>query len=87
MLQNQFTDKHCLEKEKHLTENKEIQQALLSKIYSNSHPKKNTFEENNEEYDDPDKEDQLQPVMEETEEQIPKPVEIRKVKGWKLYNK
>jgi len=75
--------KESAKPEEHLPENKQMQQALLSKIYDRPHSKKEVSEENHSEYDDPDKEDQLPVTTEEVEEQIPQPPEIRKVKGWK----
>ena len=64
-----------------VTEDKEIQKTLLSKIYNAPHLKGEIFEENNEEYEDLDKEDQLQLSTDEMEEKIPHAIEIIKGDG------
>jgi DNA polymerase II small subunit len=62
---------------------KEIQSKLLSEIYSGK-LQINTSEETELEYDDPDKEDQIKiPDEEFKEEEVPRVIDIKKVKGWK----
>ena len=57
---------------------------MLSNIYSGELRYKASFEENGLEYDDPDKDDQIDISNEETEEVVmPQLIEIKKVKGWK----
>ena len=62
---------------------KEIQSKLLSEIYSGK-LQINVSEETELEYDDPDKEDQIKiPDEELKEEEVPRVIDIKKVKGWK----
>jgi DNA polymerase II small subunit len=64
--------------------NKELQNKLLSELYNPRFSLTQTLiEENDDKYEDPDKEDQLQPTEEPLTEQLPKPIEIKTVKGWK----
>jgi len=73
-----------------LLEEKEIQKKLLSNIYSSELQGEISFEETELEYDDPDKDDQIDlPDSETSEEEIVKPqvIEIKKVKGWKPKSK
>ena len=64
-------------------ENKEIQTKMLSSIYTNEIPKP-INDDNDLDYDDPDKTDQIKvPDEEINEPELPKIVEIKKVKGWR----
>jgi len=66
-----------------LVENKEIQTKMLASIYSGEMPQP-SLDDNDLEYDDPDKTDQIDLPDEETQEPVlPKIVEIKKIKGWK----
>jgi len=65
-------------------EKKELQKKMLSTIYGGELQPEMSFEENDLEYDDPDKDDQIHLPDGETEEiAIPQLIEIKKVKGWK----
>jgi DNA polymerase II small subunit len=67
-----------------LLEKKELQKKMLSTIYGDVLQPEMYFEENDLEYDDPDKDDQIYLPDERTEELvIPQLIEIKKVKGWK----
>ncbi len=67
-----------------LLEKKELQKKMLSTIYGDVLQPEMYFEENDLEYDDPDKDDQIYLPDEGTEELvIPQLIEIKKVKGWK----
>lgn len=68
---------------------KEIQKKMLSNIYGNEPRSKVFFEEKELEYDDPDKDDQIDISNRETEEEVvtPEVIEIKKVKGWKPKSK
>jgi len=68
---------------------KEIQKKMLSNIYGNEPRSKVFFEEKELEYDDPDKDDQIDISNGETEEEVVVPgvIEIKKVKGWKPKSK
>jgi len=67
-----------------LLEKKELQKKMLSTIYGGALQPEMYFEENDLEYDDPDKDDQIYLPDEGTEELvIPQLIEIKKVKGWK----
>jgi len=73
-----------------LLDEKEIQKKMLSNIYSGELQGEISFEETELEYDDPDKDDQIDLSERETlEEEIVKPqvIEIKKVKGWKPKSK
>lgn len=62
---------------------KELQKKMLSNIYGDMPQPKISSEESDLEYDDPDKEDQINIIDEETEDVVmPHVIEIKKVKGW-----
>jgi DNA polymerase II small subunit len=63
-------------------ENNQLQKMLLSRLYSGSFQKA-AGEESEEEYDDPDKDDQLTTETNGTDAPGLTTVEIKKVKGWK----
>jgi DNA polymerase II small subunit len=63
-------------------EEKEIQTKMYSEIFGGE-IKSVIIEENDFEYDDPDKEDQIKLPDEKIEETIPQVIDIKKVKGWK----
>ena len=70
-----------------IVENKELQTKMLSNIYGGEIPKP-IPEDNDLEYDDPDKEDQIDIPFEETQNlDTPKLIEIKKVKDWKPKSK
>ena len=74
-------------KQEEYTANKKVQQELLSKIYNTSYSKEK-FHEEDDEYDEIEKEDQLEELDEnETEEQVLHSIKIQKVKGWKPLSK
>ena len=65
-------------------EKKELQKKILSTMYGGVLQPETSFEENELEYDDPDKDDQISIPDEKIEEEaIPQLIEIKKVKGWK----
>jgi len=65
-------------------EKKELQKKILSTMYGGALQPEMSFEENEIEYDDPDKDDQIYIPDEKIEkEAIPLLIEIKKVKGWK----
>jgi len=65
-------------------EKKELQKKILSAMYGGVLQPETSFEENELEYDDPDKDDQIFIPDENIEEEtIPQLIEIKKVKGWK----
>jgi len=65
-------------------EKKELQKKILSTMYGGVLQPEPSFEENELEYDDPDKDDQISiPDEKIGEEAIPQLIEIKKVKGWK----
>ena len=65
-------------------EKKELQKKILSTMYGGVLQPETSFEENELEYDDPDKDDQISiPDEKIGEEAIPQLIEIKKVKGWK----
>ena len=67
-----------------LPEQKEIQSKTLSAIYGGELPSILRDEDHELEYDDPDKDDQIDLSEEETREpELPQVIEIKKVKGWK----
>jgi len=61
---------------------KEIQTKMFSEIFGGE-IQSITVEENDFEYDDPDKDDQIKLPEEKIEEAIPQIIDIKKVKGWK----
>jgi DNA polymerase II small subunit len=61
---------------------KEIQTEMFSEMYGGE-ILSITMEENDLEFDDPDKEDQIKLPEEKTEESVPQVIDIKKVKGWK----
>ena len=64
-------------------EKKEVQKRMLSTLYSGELQYKPS-EDTELEYDDPDKDDQIDIPAEETEEpEMPEVIKIKKVKGWK----
>ena len=63
-------------------EMKQLQSKMLSSIFSGE-LKPEISDELDLDYDDPDKDDQIKISEEEQEEIIPKPIDIKKVKGWK----
>ncbi|UCF49449.1 MAG: hypothetical protein JSU91_06805, partial [Thermoplasmatales archaeon] len=63
-------------------EEKEIQTKMYSEIFGGE-IKSVIIEENDFEYDDPDKDDQIKLPDEKIEETIPQVIDIKKVKGWK----
>ena len=66
-----------------IVENKELQTKMYSSIYSGEMPHP-SLDDNDLEYDDPDKTDQIDLPDEETLESVlPKIVEIKKIKGWR----
>ncbi len=65
-----------------LQEVKEIQSKMYSEIFSGE-IKSIISEENDFEYDDPDKDDQIKLPEEKIEESIPQVIDIKRVKGWK----
>jgi len=74
------TSKPCVDS----LEKKEFQKKILSTIYGGALQSEVSFEENDLEYDDPDKTDQVCLSDEEIEELVtPQLIEIKKVKGWK----
>ncbi|UCH71595.1 MAG: hypothetical protein JSW62_04145, partial [Thermoplasmatales archaeon] len=68
-------------------EKKELQSKVLSTMYHDELKSKHPSEEPELEYDDPDKEDQIDLPNEELQEMKPKIIEIRKLKGWKPESK
>jgi DNA polymerase II small subunit len=65
-------------------EKKEVQKKILSTMYGGVLQPETSFEENEIEYDDPDKDGQISIPDEKIEEEaIPQLIEIKKVKGWK----
>lgn len=65
-------------------DNKELQTKILSTIYGNRVTIPSPLDETDGEYDDPDKEDQIDLPPEEQEKAISIPtIDIKKVKGWK----
>jgi len=63
---------------------KELQKKILSAIHGGLLQPEMSFKENEIEYDDPDKDDQIFIPDENIEEEtIPKLIKIKKVKGWK----
>ena len=65
-------------------EKKELQKKILSTMYGGVLQPETSFEENELEYDDPDKDDQISIPDENMEEEaIPQLIEIKKIKGWK----
>ncbi len=63
-------------------EKKELQTKVLSDIYGDKPPYRPS-EDNDLEYDDPDKEDQIElPLQETPKEEMPNLIKIEKVKGW-----
>jgi len=65
-------------------EKKELQKKMLSTIYGGALQPEISFEENDLEYDDPDKDDQICLLDEEKEELVtPHLIKIKKIKGWK----
>jgi len=63
---------------------KEIQNKILSEMYDSKVPIKELFDE---EYEEIDKEDQLELDSEEIEQKSPYTIEIKTVKGWKPESK
>jgi len=61
---------------------KEIQTKMFSEIFGGE-IQSITLDDNDFEYDDPDKDDQIKLPEEKIEESIPKVIDIKKVKGWK----
>jgi len=61
---------------------KEIQTKMFSEMYAGEITSI-TIDENDFEFDDPDKEDQIKLPEEKIEESIPQVIDIKKVKGWK----
>ncbi len=69
--------------DKTVLETKEVQKRLLSQLYNPVHIiNPNTILEADDEYDDPDKDDQLQPKTEISHIPETKPVDISPVHGW-----
>lgn len=68
-----------------LLDKKEVQNKILSEIYNSNV----LIEEvsNNDEYDDPDTEDQLESDIKDIEKKVPQTLEITAVKGWKPLSK
>jgi len=65
-------------------EQKALQSKVLSTIYGGELPRTTSDEESELEYDDPDKDDQIDlPDKEMQEPELPQVIEIKKVKGWK----
>lgn len=65
-------------------EQKKIQTKMLSTIYGDQQLHKTKLEETENEYDDTDKEDTLDlTCAEQQKTETPKPIEIKKIKGWK----
>jgi len=65
-------------------EQKALQSKVLSTIYGGELPRTISDEESELEYDDPDKDDQIDlPDKEMQEPELPQVIEIKKVKGWK----
>ncbi len=65
-----------------LQEVKEIQSKMYSEIFSGE-IKSIISEENDFEFDDPDKDDQIKLPEEKIEDSIPQVIDIKRVKGWK----
>ena len=61
---------------------KEIQSKMFSEMFSGV-TQTITIDENDFEYDDPDKEDQIKLPEEKIEESVPQVIDIKQVKGWK----
>ena len=61
---------------------KDYQTKMLSNLYSGE-PKKELSFESEMEYDDPDKEDEIETTEETTGEVVPNVINLKKVKGWK----
>ncbi len=68
---------------KTVLENKEFQKKVLSTIYDSRVTALFPPEETDIEYDDPDKDDQIDLPSEEEQPTPIKPIDIKKVKGWK----
>ena len=65
-------------------EKKELQKKMLTTIYSESELKPELFDDDIEnEYDDPDKDDQINISDEPAEQKTIEKIDIKKVKGWK----
>ena len=62
---------------------KKFQSKMLSEIYKIGEINYNNSEETEFEYDDPDKDDQINLSEEEPEAAVPQVLDIKKVKGWK----
>jgi DNA polymerase II small subunit len=62
---------------------KKFQSKMLSEIYKIGEINYNNSEETEFEYDDPDKDDQINLSEEEPESAVPQVLDIKKVKGWK----
>lgn len=77
--------KEIPELDDNLLEKKEVQNKILSEIYNSNV----LIEEvsNNDEYDDPDTEDQLESDIKDIEKKVPQTLEITAVKGWKPLSK
>jgi len=64
-------------------EEKELQKKMLSNVYGNTLSYNTQTDENGLDYDDPDKDDQIElPSLETVESTMPRVIEIKKVKGW-----
>jgi DNA polymerase II small subunit len=61
---------------------KEIQTKMFSEMFGGETPSI-TIDDNDLEYDDPDKEDQIKLPEEKIEESVPPVIDIKKIKGWK----
>ena len=62
---------------------KELQNKLLSNLYGGALPHNIQSDENGLDYDDPDKDDQIElPTLESVETIMPRVIDIKKVKGW-----
>jgi len=61
---------------------KDIQSKMFSEMFGGE-IQSITIDENDFEYDDPDKEDQIKLPEEKIEESVPQVIDIKKVKGWK----
>ena len=70
--------------EKSLLDDKQKQKIILSKMYSLPIRRDENGEETEEDYEDPDNDDQLTTNGdEESEKPLIRPVELKKIKGWK----
>jgi DNA polymerase II small subunit len=75
--------KETVEPEETVLETKKIQQALLSKLYDGPPGKSTPFDETDDADEEGDTEDHLDQTTEEVDERLPRPIEIKKLKGWK----